>query len=50
MHPYISYLLDDIAAAHRTEMPEEEAEQTIEVHFEAFMGIILVKIIAYKKL
>ncbi len=35
MHPYIPYLLDDIAAAHGTEMPEyEEAEQEIEDHFE----------------
>ena len=35
MHPYIPHLLADIAAAHRTEIPEEEAaEQTIEEHFE----------------
>jgi len=35
MHPYIPHLLADIAAAHRTEIPEEEPEQTIEEHFEA---------------
>ncbi len=35
MHPYIPHLLADIAAAHRTDIPhEEEAEQTIEAHFE----------------
>ncbi|HTN08488.1 hypothetical protein [Agriterribacter sp.] len=35
MHPYLPHLLADIAAAHRTEIPEEETEQTIEEHLEA---------------
>lgn len=35
MHPYIPHLLADIAAAHRTEIPEEEVKQTIKEHFEA---------------
>jgi hypothetical protein len=34
MHPYILHLLADIAAAHRTEIPEEEFSQTMEEHFE----------------
>lgn len=37
MHPYLSYLLDDIAAAHRDENEIEEIEyepQTIEEYFE----------------
>lgn len=34
MHPYIHHLLTDIAAAHRTEIPEEEIPQTIEEEFE----------------
>ena len=35
MHPYIPHLLADITAAHRTDIPEEEAtEQTIEEHLE----------------
>ena len=36
MHPYLPHLLADIAAAHRTEIPEEETEQIIEKHLEAF--------------
>ena len=36
MHPYLPHLLADIAAAQRTEIPdEEETEQTIEEYFEA---------------
>lgn len=35
MHPYIPHLLADITAAHRTEISEDEPEQTIEEHFEA---------------
>lgn len=36
MHSYLTHLLDDIAAAHRTEIAEEkEKEHTIEEHFEA---------------
>ncbi|MEO8960850.1 MAG: hypothetical protein ABI325_03150 [Ginsengibacter sp.] len=34
MHPYIPHLLTDIAAAHRTEIPEEIFPQTMEDHFE----------------
>lgn len=34
MHPYIPHLLSDIAAAHRTEIPEETFPQTIEEHLE----------------
>ena len=35
MHPYLPYLLTDIAAACREEIPEEEVRpQTIEEHFE----------------
>ena len=34
MHPYIPHLLADIAAAHRTEIPEEKFPQTMEEHFE----------------
>lgn len=36
MHPFLPHLLSDIAAAHRTEVADEEATaQTIEEHFEA---------------
>lgn len=34
MHPYISHLLSDIAAAHRTEFQEEKFEQSLEEQFE----------------
>ena len=34
MHPYIPHLLEDIAAAHRTEIPEEDTVQTLEEEFE----------------
>ena len=34
MHPYLPHLLSDIAAAHRTDIPEPEPTQTIEEHFE----------------
>ncbi|MFT3949937.1 MAG: hypothetical protein QM763_23430 [Agriterribacter sp.] len=34
MHRYLPYLLTDIAAAHRTETPEEILPQTLEEHFE----------------
>ena len=33
MHPYIPHLLDDIAVAHRTEIPKEKFPQTMEEHF-----------------
>jgi hypothetical protein len=34
MHPYLPYLLADIAAAHRTDTPKPGPPQTIEEHFE----------------
>jgi hypothetical protein len=34
MHPYIPHLLADIAASHRTEIPEDKFPQTMEDHFE----------------
>lgn len=34
MHPYIPHLLDDIAKAHRTDIPEPAPPQTFEQHIE----------------
>lgn len=34
MHPYIPYLLEDIAAAHRPEIPEELSPKTFEEEME----------------
>ena len=34
MHPYIPHLLADIAAAHRTDIPEEKILQNLEEEFE----------------
>lgn len=34
MHPYIPYLLSDIAGAHRTEIPEGTSHETMEQYFE----------------
>lgn len=35
MHPSLPHLLSDIDTVHRTEIPEQEAEQSIEEYFEA---------------
>ena len=35
MHPYIPHLLDDIAKAHRQDVPEETPPLTLEEEFEA---------------
>ena len=34
MYPYLPYLLSDIAAAHRADIPKEKPHQTLEEHFE----------------